>query len=137
MSTIETHNESTPTVTASLLPMSIQYSGPANTNDYFAPSKMQETEPSGKQFEVAYFRGCKLVGNTIDLKQSNLQGYVVNKVENLVRDEISGEVKTASTFIPVAKFNDLTVYGHDVPAAQNDQWALIPEYISMSNIINE
>lgn len=137
MSSIETNNESTPTVIASLLPMSIQYSGPANTEDYFTPSKMQETQPNGKQLEVAYFRGCKLVGNTIDLNKSDLQGYVVNKAEHLVRDDESGEVKSAFTFTSVAKFNELTVYGHDSPVNLNDQWALIPEYVSISNLINE
>ncbi|RCK59642.1 hypothetical protein Cantr_07344 [Candida viswanathii] len=120
MSTIETNHESTPTVTASLIPMSVQYSGPAKTDDYFTPSKMQEPQPNGPPLDVAYFRGCKLVGKTIDLKESNLQGYVVNKSEHLVRDEASGDVKTAATFTPLAKFNDLTVYGHDTPVALND-----------------
>ena len=41
MSTIKTTNESAKEVVASVVPMNIQYSGPANTEDYFTPSKIQ------------------------------------------------------------------------------------------------
>ncbi|EMG48430.1 hypothetical protein G210_1001 [Candida maltosa Xu316] len=137
MSTIQTNNESTKDVAASLIPMCVQYSGPANTEEYFTTSKTRETQQDGTTLETAYFRGCKLVGRTIDLSQSKVQGYVINKSEHLVVDEATGDVKTASTYIPVAKFNELTVYGHDTPASSSNQWSLIPEYLSISNIVHE
>ncbi|KAF6071357.1 hypothetical protein MEM_03605 [Candida albicans L26] len=137
MSTIKITNESAKEVVASVVPMNIQYSGPANTEDYFAPSKTQETQPDGTLLDVAYFRGCKLVGKTLELDKYDVKGYVINKSEHLVSDKETGEVKTAVTYIPVGNFQKLTVYGHDTLPSRTNQWSLIPEYLSISNIVNE
>ena len=99
-------NESAKEVVASVVPMNIQYSGPANTEDYFAPSKTQETQPDGTLLDVAYFRGCKLVGKTLELDKYDVKGYVINKSEHLVSDKETGEVKTAVTYIPVGNFQN-------------------------------
>ncbi|KAG8203238.1 hypothetical protein GWM34_02191, partial [Candida africana] len=137
MSTIKITNESAKEVVASVVPMNIQYSGSANTEDYFAPSKTQETQPDGTLLDVAYFRGCKLVGKTLELDKYDVKGYVINKSEHLVSDKETGEVKTAVTYIPVGNFQKLTVYGHDTLPSRTNQWSLIPEYLSISNIVNE
>lgn len=134
-------NESTPAVTASLLPMHIQYTGTANTGQYFTPSKSQQQLKDGSIQDIAYFRGCKLIAKTIDLESNGITGYIVNKSEHLTRidhgSQEDEEIKTISTYIPCAKFDKLVLYGHDVPVELNNQWSLVPEYVELCNIIHE
>ncbi|ABN66441.1 predicted protein [Scheffersomyces stipitis CBS 6054] len=124
-----------PNVIANLVPMHIQYSGPAKTNEYFTPSKTQEDGNTN-----AYFRGCKLVGTEITLK--NHTGYIINKSETLVHDpemadDGSGDnIKTVSTYSPTAKFETITIYGHDVPADKYNQWRLINEQQDVADILH-
>lgn len=137
---IQLNDDATPVINASLLPMHIQYTGPAKTQDYFTPSKMKETRNDGTEIDIAYFRGCKLVGKTIDLKANDVGGYIVNRSEHLGRvgnEDGSEDIKSFATFTPTAKFDKLVLYGHDTTVELNNQWGLIPEFLEVSKIIHE
>ncbi|KAI5966010.1 hypothetical protein KGF57_000683 [Candida theae] len=104
--------EKIPEVEASLLPMHLQYSGPANTSEYFTPSKTTEKQNDGSEVTTAYFRGCRLVAKEVDLKKSDVKGYLVNKNEALQR-EVNEEdgteiIKTVKNYCAVASFDKLT-----------------------------
>ncbi|EGW35497.1 uncharacterized protein SPAPADRAFT_48484 [Spathaspora passalidarum NRRL Y-27907] len=138
MSSIQVDASNTQEITASLVPMHIQYTGSAKTQDYFAPSKIRPDTTDGNH--VAYFRGCKLLGNPIDLSSSQLKGYVINKSEHLARseDEDGQEViTTVSNYTAEVSFKELMVYGHDVPAESDNQWSLIPEYCKINSILHD
>lgn len=126
-----------PTINANIIPCHIQYSGVANTKDYFTPSKKQETTTTGEQVEVSYFRGCKLVGKKVNLSE-NYTGYLINKSESLATAEEGSteEYKTVNTYIPVAKFDEMIIFGHDSPAELTSQWGLINEWKEISDVIH-
>lgn len=134
-----------PTVAANLLPCHIQYTGDANTETYFTPSKTTEINENNEVKDVAHFRGLKLVGVTIKLNDLGYTGYLLNKSESIekVQTEYSeefeqeAEIKTVYTHTPVAKFHDLTVYGHDAPVEPSCQWNLIGEWQKLSDVIHE
>ncbi|KAI5966125.1 hypothetical protein CANMA_003371 [Candida margitis] len=100
-------------VEASLLPMHLQYSGPANTSDYFTLSKTTETQNDGSEIKTAYFRGCRLVAKEVNLKDSNVEGYIINKNEVLQRklneEDGTEEVKTVKNYSAAASFDKLTL----------------------------
>lgn len=130
-------SEDVPKVHANIIPCHVQYNGTANTKDYFTPSKKQETLHNGQQSQVAYFRGCKLVGEDTDIKD-DYTGYLINKTESLARSEDaeSEEYVTVNTYTPVAKFEELTVYGHDSAPELTNQWGLIKEWKDISEVIH-
>lgn len=129
-----------PKVEASLLPMHLQYSGPANTSNYFTPSKTIEKQNDGSEVKTAYFRGCRLVAKEVNLKDCNVEGCVINKNEVLQRetnDEDGTElVKTVKNYSAIASFDKMTLYGHDSEIELSNQWSLIPEYLEISSIIH-
>ncbi|KAI3405560.2 hypothetical protein KGF56_001578 [Candida oxycetoniae] len=143
MSTIKiSHGESTPRVSASLLPMHIKYSGSANTADYFTPSHTTEKQNDGSQVDTVYFRGRRLVvGKQLNLEKLGVEGFIVNSVENLVREENEADgsevIKTVKSFQATASFDSFTLYGHDEEAESNKQWAMIPEFLQVSKILHE
>ncbi|KAK6465666.1 ribonuclease H2, subunit C [Scheffersomyces coipomensis] len=133
--TIQINNE-VPTVIANLVPVHIEYSGPAATKEYFTPSKTSENSQ-----DIAYFRGCKFIGDKVDFNDK-YTAYIMNKSESLVRvedneNDYNGDnVKSVSTYIPIAKFNSINVYGHDTRIAENNQWSLLKEWNEISDIIH-
>ncbi|KAK6454999.1 ribonuclease H2, subunit C [Scheffersomyces xylosifermentans] len=133
-------NREVPKVTANLVPMHIQYSGPAKTNDYFTPSKTKEVI-TDKEVEVAYFRGCKLAGEKLEL-DGNFTGYILNKSETLARvegmadDGYGNNIVTVNTYTPTAQFDDIILYGHDVPEGKNNQYSLINEFKNINDILH-
>ncbi|CAI5759527.1 unnamed protein product [Candida verbasci] len=146
MSTIEVNKDQNENVVASLLPFQIQYNGDINTLDYFTPSKLKESNNNdNKLLDIAYFRGRKLVGETIDLEKINYMGYIITKSEYALDNSIENEenivntemIQTANKFTSVANFDKLTVYGHDSLVKSTDQWNLIPEFIKVNKILNE
>ncbi|CAK9441293.1 uncharacterized protein LODBEIA_P51620 [Lodderomyces beijingensis] len=146
MSTINVGGDEIPKVTASLLPMHLQYSGPAKTAEYFTPSHATETQHDGTQVKTAYFRGCRLVAKEVDLKQCEMQGFIVNGTEVLVREanehqekeEEAGEevIKSVKTFAPTATFDKLVLFGHDEEVESSDQWRMIPEFLEVSKVVH-
>ncbi|KAK6205123.1 ribonuclease H2 non-catalytic subunit-domain-containing protein [Scheffersomyces amazonensis] len=128
-----------PEIVANLVPVHIEYSGSANTQEYFTDSKIREDG-----HEVAYFRGCKLVGNNVDFA-NNYTAYVMNKSESLIRIQDNGNnefngleetVKSVNSYNPVGKFTSINVYGHDAPLSQTNQWQLVNEWHDISEIIH-
>ncbi|KAI5965611.1 uncharacterized protein KGF55_000973 [Candida pseudojiufengensis] len=140
-SSIQITKEELPKVELSILPMHIHYSGPANTSDYFTPSKTKETLKDGSIVDTAYFRGLRLIGKELELKDSNLKGFILNKTENLSRDinEEDGveTIKTIKNYTAISTFEKLTLYGHDSEVESNNQWSLIPEYMEVNSIVHE
>lgn len=137
--------EDIPTLSASLLPCHIQYTGEADTETYFTPSKTTEINENNEKKNIAHFRGLKLVGETTDLKELGYTGFLVNKSEAIERVKQDYEqdfdhesaIKTVFTHTAVAKFNEFTVYGHDAPAEPTNQWKLIGEWQQLSSVIHE
>lgn len=132
-----------PEVRANLIPMHIQYSGQANTEDYFTPSKNNEKAFSG-DCHIAYFRGCKLVGNELGI-QKFFDGYLLNHSESLVNTEAYSEdggndtfdnVKSVKVHAAFAHFDEITIYGHDSLPELDSQWAHINEWKEVSDIIH-
>ncbi|KAI5955259.1 hypothetical protein KGF54_001820 [Candida jiufengensis] len=136
-----TNEESSPKVEVSVLPMHLQYSGPANTKEYFTPSKTKETLNDGTIVDTAYFRGCRLIAKEVTLDQNKMDGFILDKSEALSRDinEDDGTetIKTIKNYASIAFFNKLTLYGHDSEIESSNQWSLIPEFIEINNIIHE
>lgn len=128
-------------VEASLVPMHLQYSGSANTSEYFTPSKTTEKQNDGSEVNTAYFRGCRLVAKEVDLKKSGTEGYIINKNEVLQRETNEEEgtelVKTVKNYTAVASFDKMTLYGHDSEIELSNQWSLIPEFLEINSIIHE
>ncbi|CAH2353899.1 hypothetical protein CLIB1423_13S01354 [[Candida] railenensis] len=121
-------------MTANLVPVHIQYTGDANTNEYFSPSKSTETA-SGNS--IAFFRGLKLVGQPIELP-ANSTAYLVNKSESMVAaPETPQGFKTVNNYIPEGKLDTLVAYGHDTTLPSNSQYASLVEWDTISNIIHE
>lgn len=132
-------------VTINVIPMHIQYTGPAKTNEYFTASRTTE-QFGAKTVDVAFFRGCKLVGEKIPL--SNHTGYIMNSTEILSLPKVTegeygdddpfanGDVKTIKSFTPVAQFDEITIFGHDAPAASSNPWGLLDEWNSIADIIH-
>ena len=141
MSTIKVDADKVvPKVTASLLPMHIQHSGAANTAEYFTPSHTTETLRDGSTISTAFFRGCRLIGKDLNLLEQNLQGFVMNSSELLIREENLEDgtetIKSVKSYTPVATFDKLVLFGHDEEVEPNDQWRLITEFLKISNILH-
>ncbi|CUM62947.1 uncharacterized protein PRCAT00000507001 [Priceomyces carsonii] len=133
-------NNKVPIVEANLVPFHIEYSGPANTAEFFTPSKTTEQIEPDREASVAYFRGCKMVGNEVTYGDRYI-GYVVEKsekMEKIQEDESieSGILKNIDIYTAVAKFKKLVIYGHDAPAEEYNQWALVNEWKEISDIVH-
>mmetsp|Transcript_1479 Transcript_1479/g.1600 ORF Transcript_1479/g.1600 Transcript_1479/m.1600 type:complete len:139 (+) Transcript_1479:23-439(+) len=137
MSDVINANKDVPTTHGNIIPCHIQYSGVANTKDYFTPSKKQETLTTGEKVEVAYFRGCRLLGKNVNIS-NDYNGYLINKSESLAKvdDETSEDYITVNTYTPVARFEKFTVYGHDTIPELTNQWGLIQEWKEISDLIH-
>lgn len=109
--TIEIKN--CPPVVANLIPMHVQYTGVANTKEYFTNSKSYSTNTEG------YFRGLKLVGKPVDITG---RAYLLDN-----KDE---------GYTSVAQFDQFTIYGHDSLEAEN-QWELVNEWIEVGDILHD
>ncbi|ODV78129.1 ribonuclease H1 small subunit [Suhomyces tanzawaensis NRRL Y-17324] len=125
--------EDVPKVVANVLPLHIQYSGPAKANEYFTASRCTE-QLGDKTVDVAYFRGSRLVGQESHLGENT--GYIVNASESLAHDE-EGEVKTIKTYTSVAQFNQLNIFGHDSLAELDNQWSLLNEWVGISHVLHD
>lgn len=131
-----------PRVAAHLVPCHIQYSGPANTKEYFTPTKSNETRDDAP-VDIAYFRGLRLVGQTTNLRDLKLRGYLLDKSESIERQEQHSEdpysepqLVTVHTHTAIASFDTLTVYGHDSVVERDNQWRLLDEWAEMAEIIH-
>lgn len=138
--------EALPVLTANLVPCHLQYNGPANTREYFTPSKSIEVNSSGENEHIAHFRGLKLVGETVFFGPPGYKGFLINKSESIERvdrdqaEESSQgdeQLATVNTYNAVAQFDDLIVYGHDSKVAPNCQWKLMDEWTQISNVIHD
>lgn len=131
--TINVHKEVS-TVEVNLIPMHIQYSGPANTAEFWDTSKADETNHDGHVVKSAYFRGCRLLLTQVPL---DYDGVIVNKSEGLDRDDENPEnVVSVNRYESVARFNTLNVYGHDAIPDPFDQWLLVNEWKAISDVIH-
>lgn len=122
-----------PEMTANLVPMLIRHSGCANSDEYFTPSKSIQ-QYAGQEVDVAYFRGCRLVGTKASY--DDYEGYVMTPSESLEQSDDGSNITTAKTYTPVAKFDGIHVFGHDSPAEVANQWALVNEWKLISDIIH-
>lgn len=123
-----------PTLEANLLPVHIKYTGPANTKDYFTPTKAYDEVANTTS---AYFRGCKLVGNEVKLPE-NSTAYIMNKHETMESaPETPQGYRTVNNYVPEAQFKLFKVYGQDTPIPLNSQWFLMSEWNDISDIIHE
>lgn len=135
MASVLSLGEGLPQVVANIVPAHIQYSGPANTATFFGPSKRVE-KVGDAEVEVAHFRGLRLVGEKIDLKQNS--GYIVSKSEILVRGESEEEpeIRSVNQYSAVAKFNELILYGHEAQAPLGSQWKIMEEWDAIADVIH-
>lgn len=124
-----------PEVTVNIVPVSIQYSGPADTSTYFTPSKATETV-ADSPVETCQFRGLRLVGEKVDI--GDRIGHAINCSEFLVNNAEDGkdEITTAKQYTGVAKFTELAVYGHDATAPLNSKWKMIGEWDKIAHVIH-
>lgn len=136
-------SKAVPEANVSLVPMHIQYSGPANTADYFTDTKSIE-KIGNEQREVAYFRGCRLVGDKTDWN-GKYHGYIVNKSETIAHADPTdsegiangtAEIKNVKVFDTVGQFSELTMYGHDNPLELTSQWRMVSEWAEISDAIH-
>lgn len=124
-------------LSANLVPFHIQYSGPANTKDYFTVTKQVEVQADGTEVEVAYFRGCKLVGVNQELPHG-YKGYLMNKNEVLQTTGQGPDQQffSAKIYNTIGEFDKLIIYGHDQPGDAGSQWATLNEWQELSDIIH-
>lgn len=142
MDTLRTSLE-VPNAAVSLLPMHVQYSGPAKTKEFFSGTKTTENVGSEER-EVAYFRGCRLVGDKTNW-DGRYQGYIMNKSEAIAHSDPSdaegiangtAEIRNVKVYSPVAKFDQMTLYGHDNVVESNSQWRTVSEWATISDAIH-
>lgn len=122
---------SVPEFDAHIVPCKIHYTGEANTQDYFTPSKEQELS-SGS--EICYYRGCKFLGKKLDM--SNYTGYLINKSESLAPGDTPDDYKVINTYTTVGKFGELSLYGHDRLPKQTDAYNLMNQWVQISDAIH-
>lgn len=126
------HIADVPEYEANLVPMHIEYNGPANTEEFFTPSKSLLDAP----VTTAYFRGLKLVGTPIPLPK-DATAYVLNKEETIVAAPDTKEgFRTSFNYTPVARFSKVTGFGHDSALATNSQYLLMTEWDQISDILH-
>lgn len=114
---------------ANVVPCKIHYTGEADTESYFTPTKDTENGDS-----VAYFRGCKFVGKPVDI--SNYTGYIIEKSEVLAPGDTPDDYKVVNTHTATGKFNNLTVYGHDRLPTLSDPYILMNQWQLLSSAIH-
>lgn len=131
--TVNVHSE-IPMVEVNLIPMHIQYSGPANTSQFWATSKTDEIDHNDHVVKSAYFRGCRLLLTQVSL---DYDGVIVDKTEGLDRDDENPEnVVSVNRYESVARFSNLNVYGHDATPDPSDQWLLVNEWKGINDVIH-
>lgn len=122
--------DSVPEVRASIVPMLIQYTGEANTEDFYTASRRTKDGTSEAQF-----RGLRLLGQTLDIGNKN--AFVLASSEYLVQDPSDPEnIQTAKQYAPVAKIKDFTIFGHDSFAPLNSKWKLMSEWDTVADAIH-
>ena len=126
--------ERTPIFSANIVPFQIQHTGPANTKDFFSQSRKTE-KVNDQEVEVVYFRGRKLVGKKLQLKE-NYKGYLLNMHENVAESKESGHIGTTRNYETIAKFDDLILYGQDDSPESSDQWNMVGEWQEISEAIH-
>lgn len=127
-----TNGNELPFATASVIPVSIRYSGNAAVNDYFEASSNKESQ-GGKTVDVRNFRGLKLVGQQVKVESHDV--YLVNKNEVVSQNE-DDNITTSNLYHAIAKVDNVVVYGHDSTPSSNDKWTLVNEWIEISDIIH-
>lgn len=123
-----------PDAELNLVPCKIQYTGPADANKLFTTSKRPERWQN-KNVVTSSFRGLKLIGEEVPLRQK--AGYVCNTTE-LVKEcenEDAGS-ESIKEFTAIAKFEKLTVYGHDSCAPATNKWKMLNEWDEVANAIH-
>lgn len=126
-------NNTLPSASGSVIPVSVRYSGIANVHELFGSTSKRDTYMT-KEVIVRHFRGLKLVGLSFEPESHN--AYVLNKEEVLVAGETDEEVKTSNHYEAIAKLNELILYGHDSLPSSNDKWLLANEWVILSKIIH-
>lgn len=124
-------NDEVPEYKANIVPCKIHYSGPADTNSYFSPTKdVEHGNP------IAYFRGCKFIGKPVDI--SSYTGYIINKSESLapMEDSESDNYRILNTHTTIGKFSNLIAYGHDRSPTLTDPYILMKEWQDLSRAIH-
>lgn len=116
---------------AHIVPCKIHYTGEANTQDYFTPSKeIEELTES----EICYYRGCKFLGKQLDM--SNYTGYIMNKSESLIPGDSPDDYKVINTYTTIGKFNHLSLYGHNRLPKLTDAYYLVNQWAQISDAIH-
>lgn len=134
MSTKVILNEAAPPVHVNVMPVKIQYSGDADTKNFFTSTKAMEDFES-KRVTTANFRGLRLVGEDITLV--NKVGHVCNYHELLVSDpKREGEIMTCKEYSSDARFESLTIFGHDSLPPRSSKWRLIEEWDAIADAIH-
>lgn len=131
MSKLSVHDD-VPLAAVNVVPFKIQYTGDANTLQYFTPSKQVSVE-NGQRVVTADFRGLHLKGQEIPLGKK--RGFVCTASEYLVQDE-QGDVLARKQYTSVAKFDSLTVFGHDAVPPLSSKWRLIEEWDAIASAIH-
>lgn len=123
-----------PEVTANVVPCKFHYTGPANTEKFWTPTKI--TERYQNQDVIAgNFRGLKLLGQDVDLR--NKIGFVCNESEFLIQNpESSDDIKVCKQYTSIAKFDKFTIFGHDSLPPQNSKWKQLAEWDRISDAIH-
>lgn len=101
---------------ANLIPAHVQYTGTANTKEYFTNTKSQKKGLDGNENIEGYFRGLRLVGKPIEVS-----GYLLESKDD--------------GYVAVASFSTFTLFGHDTLEPEN-QWELINEWYEIGDIIH-
>ena len=119
-------------IKANVVPMHIKYNGSADTENYFSLSK--KTLPDNQQ--IAYFRGCKLVGKDVILPE-NMSAYVCNKAEVMIdAPETPQGYAMANNYVAEGSFRSFIVYGHESEPEPTSQWFQLNEWAAISDIIH-
>lgn len=137
MNSVIVHNSDLPVVTVNVIPAKIDYSGPANVDTHFTPSK---TVDASSNEHKACFQGRELVGE--EKSVDNYDAYVFHKSETLVRRDDANDysddvldLQTTNTYTSIAKVDKFVVYGHDsLPSDAN--WHLVAEWIGTTEALN-
>ncbi|KAK1700178.1 ribonuclease H2 non-catalytic subunit-domain-containing protein [Colletotrichum godetiae] len=116
---IQSNDSAKTKATVNLLPCRIHHNGPVgDANTYWNPTKSED----GKT--VAYFRGRKLHGTTVNLPEQ-YRGVVMErsaKVETQQLEgedeEVEGDLVELGTMEAKAEFDEMVIWGHEARAEE-------------------
>lgn len=122
-----------PLVRVNILPIAIQYTGPAETDKFFTTSVSLDVE-GHKKVHTSQFRGLKLVGEEVNLRGK--LGYILSSSEFMVQDTQLGEPMMAKQYSALARFDTINVYGHDNTVPLTSKWKLMREWDEIAQTIH-